>query len=244
VTSLGLVLGASLLTIAPMLLVAGLVLALPRRHRDRAQPALLSYAAGTLLGSALLGLLPQALTEVPALLVLAILAGGMTFFFVLERLMVWRHCHAGGCEVHSAARPLILLGDGLHNFVDGIVLAGAFLTALPLGVSTLIAVIAHELPQELGDFAILLDGGYPPGRALLLNTLSSLTTPVGAVLAWITLQAAAEAVPFLLALASASFLYVATADLLPALLSRRSARAVLVDGALLLTGFVTASLIA
>jgi zinc and cadmium transporter len=242
VTSLGLILGASLLTIVPMLLVAGLVLALPRRYRDRAQPALLSYAAGTLMGAALLGLLPHALAEITAPVVLGIVAGALTLFFGLERMMVWRHCHAGGCDVHSAARPLILLGDGLHNFVDGIVLAAAFLTALPLGVSTLVAVIAHELPQELGDFAILLDGGYPPVRALALNTLSSLTTPVGAALAWAILQAVEGIVPILLAVAASSFLYVAGADLLPALVRRTSARGMVMHVAFILAGFTTASL--
>jgi zinc and cadmium transporter len=141
----------------------------------------------------------------------------MVAFFVLEKLVLWRHFHDDGTGGHGTAAPLILVGDAFHNFVDGVVIAAAFLVAVPLGVATALAVIAHEVPQEVGDFGILLDSGYPPGKALLLNTLSACTTLPGAVLAYLWLDALREAVPYILAFSAASFIYIATADLMPGL---------------------------
>lgn len=139
----------------------------------------------------------------------------MVLFFVLEKLVLWRHCHDPDCDLHGVAGPLILLGDALHNFIDGIVIAAAFLSTIPLGIATGLAVIVHEIPQELGDFAILLDSGYSRARALLFNTLSSLATLLGALLAYGALEMIHGAIPYVLALSAASFLYIAAADLIP-----------------------------
>ena len=236
-------LSASLLTIVAMLLAAGLVLAAPWRARPLVVSALLSYAVGSLLGAAFLGLLPHAVDRAGVSRVFAVTLAGMVLFFALEKLVLWRHCHDGRCEIHGAAGPLILMGDALHNFVDGVVIAGAFLTAIPLGFATTLAVLAHEIPQELGDFAILLDRGYTPNRALAFNTLSSLTTPLGALLGYFILETVQRSLPDVLALSAASFLYIATADLIPDLHKRVTLTSSLSQLFLLLLGVGTILLI-
>ncbi len=196
---------------------AALFLFFPERIRKGLVPCLISYAAGTLLGAAFLGMIPAGLKQAPASTVMATVLAGMVLFFVLEKLVLWRHCHDSECEVHGRAAPLILIGDAFHNFVDGAVIAAAFLTSIPLGISTALAVIAHEVPQEVGDFAILLDSGYGRAKALVFNGLSSIATLPGALIAYFWLAETREAVPYILAISAASFIYIATADLIPAL---------------------------
>jgi zinc and cadmium transporter len=180
-------------------------------------PWLVSYAVGALLGVSMLALLPQALDELPSSRVLATLLLGILLFFVLEKLVLWRHCHTHDCEVHDGSVLPVLVGDAFHNFVDGAVIATAVLTSVPLGVSTALAVTAHEIPQELGDFAILLHAGFSRRKALMLNVLSGLSSAVGALAAWLAFGWLPSALPYFLALAAASFLYVAMADLIPGL---------------------------
>jgi zinc and cadmium transporter len=180
-------------------------------------PCLLSFATGTLLGAAFLGMIPKGVQQATVLSVSSTVLAGIVLFFFLEKMIIWRHCHDAECEVHSSAGPLILIGDAFHNFVDGFVIAAAFLTSIPLGIAASLAVIAHEVPQEVGDFAILLESGYSRTRALALNMLSSLTTLPGAVIAYYFLGATMEAVPYILALSAASFIYIAIADLVPSL---------------------------
>ena len=196
---------------------AALLLLFRESTRKTLLPCLLSYAIGTLLGAAFLGMIPNALQQNTALAISGTVLAGIVIFFILEKLIIWRHCHDSECEVHGAAGPLILIGDAFHNFVDGFVIAAAFLTSVPLGIVASLAVIAHEIPQEVGDFAILLENGYSRSRALALNLLSSLTTLPGAVIAYFFLGATREAVPFILALSAASFIYIAIADLVPSL---------------------------
>ncbi len=196
---------------------ASLLLVFPEHVRKFLVPNLISYATGTLLGAAFLGMIPAGLQQAPANAVMATVLAGMVLFFVLEKLVIWRHCHEDACEAHGAAAPLILIGDAFHNFVDGIVIAAAFLTSIPLGVAAALAVIAHEVPQELGDFAILLENGYGRGKAMLLNGLSASTTLPGAVIAYFWLAETRTAVPYILALSAASFIYIAAADLIPGL---------------------------
>ena len=196
---------------------AALLLLFPERTRKTLLPCLLSYATGTLLGAAFLGMIPKGVEQAAPLPVTSTVLAGIVVFFVLEKIVVWRHCHDANCEVHGSAGPLILIGDAFHNFVDGFVIAAAFLTSIPLGIAASLAVIAHEVPQEVGDFAILLDNGYSRPRALMLNTLSSLPTLPGALLAYISLAATMKAVPYILAISAASFIYIAVADLVPSL---------------------------
>jgi len=209
------ILGFSILGSLGAIAGAALLLAVPGVVRNRLVPLLISFATGTLLGAAFLGMIPAGLEQAPAREVLTAVLAGIVLFFILEKLVLWRHCHERNCEVHGQAAPLILIGDAFHNFVDGVVIAAAFLTSVPLGVATAIAVIAHEVPQEIGDFAILLDSGYSKTKALILNTLSAITTLPGALLAYFWLAEAQSLVPYVLALSAASFIYIATADLVP-----------------------------
>ena len=210
-------LGLSLLGGLGGLLVASGILLINDSRRARLIPSLVSYAVGALLGVSMLAILPKALEDLPAPRVFATLLGGILVFFVLEKLVLWRHCHTHDCEVHDGSVFPVLIGDAFHNFVDGAVIAAAVMTSIPLGVSTALAVAAHEIPQEVGDFAILLHAGYSRRRALLLNVTSGLASAAGAVLALVALKMVPVILPYCLAMAAASFLYVAMADLIPGL---------------------------
>ncbi len=210
-------LGLSILGGLGGLLVASGILLVTDAARARLIPWLVSYAVGALLGVAMLAILPETLNQLPANRVLATLLIGILLFFVLEKLVLWRHCHTHDCEVHDGSVLPVLVGDAFHNFVDGAVIAAAVMTSVPLGVSTALAVAAHEIPQEVGDFAILLHAGYSRGRALLLNLLSAAASAVGAIAAFVAFDFLPAILPYFLALAAASFLYVAMADLIPGL---------------------------
>ncbi len=218
-------------------LAASLFLIVPEGKRAQVLPHLVSFATGALLGAALLGLLPHAV-EVAGLegvhtIGLTILIG-ILVFFLLEKFVLWRHCHVDVCEGHdehghvrsgqvsdhhrdAASAKLILIGDGFHNVLDGVLIAAAFMTNVHLGIVTALAVIVHEIPQEVGDLAILLQGGMSRGKALLLNLLTSLTSVLGGVIAFFALSTAQRFLPYALALAASSFLYIAVADLIPGL---------------------------
>ena len=210
-------LGLSLVGGLGGLLVATGVLLISDSTRARLVPWLVSYAVGALLGVSTLAILPSALEQLPATRVLGTLLIGILLFFLLEKLVLWRHCHTHDCEVHDGAVFPVLVGDAFHNFVDGAVVAAAVLTSVPLGISTALAVAAHEIPQEVGDFAILLHAGYSRRRALLLNVLSAAASGLGAIAACISFDFVPLMLPYFLALAAASFLYVAMADLIPGL---------------------------
>ena len=199
------------------LLVASGVLLVKDNARTKLIPWLVSYAVGALLGVSMLRLLPTALESLPSTRVFGTLLLGILLFFVLEKLVLWRHCHTHDCEVHESSVFPVLIGDAFHNFVDGAVVAAAVMTSVPLGISTAVAVAAHEIPQEVGDFAILLHAGYSRSRALALNVLSSLASAAGAIAALVAFESLPPLLPYFLALAAASFLYVAMADLIPGL---------------------------
>jgi zinc and cadmium transporter len=194
-------------------------------------PMLVSFAIGALLGAAFLGVIPEAFAAgAPHVVGFSILAG-IFGFFVLEKLLLWRHCHTENCEVHDRhehdhgrSGALIIVGDSVHNFVDGVLIAAAFLQSTELGVVAAIAIIAHEIPQEVGDFLILLHSGYSRARALALNLLSSAATLVGGVLGYFSLQLVAGLESILLGVVAASMIYVAVADLIPGLHKRPQLR--------------------
>jgi len=221
---------------------AGLMLLFPDGTRKTLLPYLISYATGTLLGAAFLGMIPKALQHATPMAISGTVLAGIVLFFLLEKVVIWRHCHDEDCEIHSSSGPLILIGDAFHNFVDGFVITAAFLTSIPLGITASLAVIAHEIPQEVGDFAILLKNGYSRVRALVLNTLSSLTTLPGAVIAYFFLGETREAIPFILALSAASFIYIATVDLVPSLHREIGAKPALLQFVLMLAGIGTIGL--
>ena len=210
-------LGLSLLGGLGGLLVASGVLLIKDSARSRLIPWLVSYAVGALLGASMLAILPKTLDQLPPARVFGTLLLGILLFFVLEKLVLWRHCHTHDCEVHDGSVVPVLIGDAFHNFVDGAVVAAAVMTSVPLGISTAVAVAAHEIPQEVGDFAILLHAGYSRSRALLLNVLSAGASALGAIAAFVAFDIVPHTLPYFLVLAAASFLYVAMADLIPGL---------------------------
>jgi zinc and cadmium transporter len=215
-------------------------------------PILISYAIGALLGAAFLDVLPHAMeaSAVPGTATAIVLAG-ILGFFVLEKLVLWRHCHDESCEAHDGhgtrddsgrSGLLILVGDTFHNFVDGVLIAAAFMQSVPLGIVTALAMIAHEIPQEVGDFLILLHSGYSRARAFAFNLLSSLATLAGGLLAYAALSQVQAMVPVFLALAASSMIYVAVADLIPGLHKRPELRATVQQ--VLLIGLGIASILA
>jgi len=230
-------------------LAAALFLVLREPVRTHLLPHLVSFATGALLGAAFLGLLPHALASVNSsdthVIPMAVLLG-LLGFFILEKLVLWRHCHADHCEVHApdqqsrdhSTGTMILIGDSLHNFLDGILIAAAFLTDIHLGVVTSVAVAAHEIPQEVGDFAVLLHSGFSRSRAFLYNVLTSLTTVIGGVLSYFALQPMQAALPYILAIAASSFIYIAVADLIPTLHQRVEGKAALQQVVLIAAGIL------
>ncbi|MDX1443893.1 MAG: ZIP family metal transporter [Gammaproteobacteria bacterium] len=211
-------------------LVASAFLLLSDSWHRRLLPHLISFAVGALLGAAFLALLPHAMD----------LAGpdnmhrvGLTFvigillFFILEKLVIWRHCHHDDCEAHlpdehahhgdKTAGVLVLVGDGLHNLIDGVLIATAFLADFHLGVVTALAVAAHEIPQEVGDIAVLVNSGMSRLKAFLYNIAASFTSVIGGIVAYFALETAESVRPFVLAIAAGSFVYIAVADLIPGL---------------------------
>jgi len=208
-------LGLSLLGSLGGLLVASSLLIFDADVRTRLVPWLVSYAVGALLGVALLALLPEALETLPPTQAFGTLLFGILVFFMLEKLVLLRHCHTDACQIHGAAAPLVIFGDAFHNFLDGAIIAAAVLTSVPLGVNTAIAVAAHEIPQEVGDVAILLASGYSRRRTLLLNVISGASGIVGAALAYSMVAVVPAIRAFVLAFSSASLLYIAMSDLIP-----------------------------
>ena len=210
-------LGLSVLGGLGGLLIASGVLLVNDSLRSKLVPELVSYAVGALLGISMMGLLPESLASLAPARVFATLLGGILLFFILEKLVLWRHCHTHDCEVHESTVASVMIGDTFHNFVDGAVIGAAVLTSVPLGVSTAIAIAAHEIPQELGDFAILLHAGYSRQKALLLNVLSALASVAGTIGAFLAFDIVPRTLPYFLVIAASSFLYVAMADLIPGL---------------------------
>jgi zinc and cadmium transporter len=217
------------------LLLASTLLLFRDSVRVRLIPWLISFAVGTLLGVALLDLLPEALESLKPTVVFGTLLASILAFFTLEKFLIWRHCHHDHCELHESAAPLVLIGDGFHNFVDGAVIAAATYISIPLGVTTALAVAAHEIPQEVGDFAILLGAGYSRRKALWLNILSGMSAVAGVLIAGLMIDRIPRVLPFFIPIAAASFLYIAMSDLIPSLhrgpFERSAIRQVLVVGA-------------
>jgi zinc and cadmium transporter len=206
------------------LVIAGLVGFRVKAHWI---PTFVSFAVGALLGAVFLDILPHIFedTRDPGRAAAFILAGILAFF-VLEKLLLWRHHHHGdeGVHEHDHGRSgwMIVVGDSFHNFTDGVIIAGAFLADVKVGVVTALAIIAHEIPQEIGDFLVLLHSGFPRGKALLLNALTGLAMVVGSLLGFFMLREVSAWLPEILAIAAASMIYVSVADLIPGL-HRRTA---------------------
>lgn len=251
-SSLGWIIAASLAGGAVSAGAAALALAL----RASWIPTLVSFAIGALLGAAFLEVIPHAFENGESHMVAGSILGGILVFFLLEKLLLWRHSHEGhdghahgvadaharGHD-HGRSGALIVVGDTIHNFLDGILIAAAFLQSTQLGIVAALAIVAHEIPQEVGDFLILLNSGYTKARAFLLNMLSSCATLVGGVLGYHTLQVIEGWTPVLLGIVAASMIYVAVADLIPGLHRRTSLRATVSQTVLIALGIGSIALV-
>lgn len=178
---------------------------------------LISFSAGALLGDAFLHLIPEA-TSISSKIVPISIIGGILLFFILEKIIHWRHCHKPTCSDHPhTLATMNLVGDGFHNFLDGVIIATSYVISIPLGITTTIAVMLHEIPQEIGDFGVLLYAGYSKKKALLFNFLISLTAFLGAGVGLLLSKNIDSFSNIMLAITAGGFIYIATADLIPEL---------------------------
>jgi len=237
VNTLGWIIGFTLLGGVAGVLLASLFLLVPEQHRSRALPFMVAFATGALLAAALLGLLPEAVELAGpggyGKVGVSLLAG-IALFFVLEKLVLWRHCHEDHCETHTpepahdphhrAPGTMIILGDTMHNVLDGVLIAAAFLIDVNLGIMTGLAVLAHEVPSEVGNFAIMLHSGMTRAQAFGWNLFAALGSVVGGVVGYLALSHLQPALPYALGVSAASLLYVAVADLIPGLHRRVGVR--------------------
>ncbi len=217
--------------------LAGLLLALNNQKLLIISNYLMYLAGGTLLGAALLGMIPKAILQADVKTVLQWVLIGILFFFILEKIILWRSCGNQECErkTHAAA-PLILIGDAFHNAIDGIVIAASFLTSIEMGVFVTISVMLHEIPQELGDFGILISSGLKKKTAFWANIFSGSTALVFGIAAYYTLESIKWLIPYALAFSAASFLYIALADLIPEMHRKTKIKDTLIQIILIIIG--------
>jgi len=219
--------------------LAGLLLTLRQDILERVSTYLMYLAGGTLIGAAFLGMIPKAIGMTSPGMTLQAVLGGILFFFILEKFILWRTCRKKDCDRHMhAAAPIILVGDAFHNAIDGIVIAASFLTSTELGIFVTISVILHEIPQELGDLGILIKSGLSRSRAFWFNVLSGSTAIFFGILAWFTLESMQPLIPYALAFSASSFIYIALADLIPEMHRKTGLRDSLSQIALILLGIL------
>ncbi|MBN2421748.1 ZIP family metal transporter [Candidatus Woesearchaeota archaeon] len=183
---------------------------------DKIILSLVGFSAGALIGGAFLHLIPEIIEECDCTYIFLFVISGIMVFFILERILFWHHCHEGVCDVHTFTY-MNLIGDGIHNFIDGIVIATTFKLNINLGMITTLMIMAHELPQEIGDFAVLLHGGFSKSKALLFNFISAVTAIFGAVFGYFFSSTMENFSTFLLPFAAGGFIYIAMSDLIPEL---------------------------
>jgi zinc and cadmium transporter len=201
---------------AGSVLLAGSMLFLRDEKLRKITGPLSSIAGGTLLGAAFLGMLPAATQMADHGLIFQTTLLGIVSFFVTEKIILWRICSNKDCtRERNASAQLILVGDAFHNFIDGVIITSAFYASPSFGILVTLSVFAHEIPQELGDFGILLKNGFSKKKALISNILSSLTAIIGGIITFFALDAVRGIVPFVLAFSASSFIYIALADLVP-----------------------------
>jgi len=209
---------ASVLVVSLISLIGAFILAIKNNLLSKITILLVSLSAGTLLGDSFLHLIPEAVAENNGLATWLWILFGIIVFLVLEKIIHWRHCHLPTTADHPHPFGLMnLIGDGLHNFLDGTIIAGSFLVNINLGIATTIAVIAHEIPQEISDFGVLLHAGFNRVKALLLNLLSASLAIAGAVLALIIGGTMDSFTGFIIPFTAGNFIYIATSDLFPEL---------------------------
>jgi len=195
-------------------MVGSVTLALKPATLDRLLLPLVAFAAGSLIGGAFFHMIPAAVIEIGDILNVGVLiVAGFTAFFLLEQLLHWHHCHRASSDCKQPLTYLILIGDGLHNFLGGLAIAGTFLIDIRLGITSWLAAAAHEVPQELGDFGVLLHGGWSKRKALLFNVLSGLTFLAGGLVTYaLSFQ---MDIGWLIPFAAGNFIYIGASDLVP-----------------------------
>lgn len=209
-------------------LVAVVTLALRHSVLAKILKSLVALSAGTMLGATFFHLLPEAAESLAANRYLSFTLFSFVIFFLIEKVFHWRHCHDEECAEHSFGN-MNLIGDGIHNFIDGLVIAAAFLLDTNLGVTTTLAIALHEIPQEIGDFGVLLYAGFSKRKAIISNLLVALTSVMGGIIGFTLLnQATDSAISYLLPIAAGGFLYIATSDLLPELRDERRPRHIVI----------------
>jgi zinc and cadmium transporter len=234
---------ALLLTLGSTFLVSlisfvGVVtLAIKSRLLNKILLILVSFSAGALMGGAFLHLLPEAIETATDVNILLYVLVGFVIFFLLEKILYWRHCHKEKCTVH-AFTYLNLIGDGIHNFIDGLVIAASFVTNVQLGIATTLAITSHEIPQEIGDFGVLIYGGMNKMRALFLNFLSALTAVIGGVIGYFVSSYAGQFTIFLLPFAAGGFIYISSSDLIPEIRNMESLKKSMMTFAVFLIGIL------
>lgn len=217
--------------------LAGTLLLLDDKKLQKISTYLTSLAGGTLLGAAFLGMLPKAVNMIDAEVVLSLTLAGILLFFIIEKFILWRICENKNCERHNtASAQLILIGDAFHNFIDGIIITAAFLSSPTFGLFITLSVVAHEIPQELADFGILIKNGYTKKQALFYNMMSGLSALIGGLLAYFALESAQKLIPYVLAISASSFIYIALADLVPAMHKKSKLKESIMQFVLILIG--------
>ena len=194
--------------------VGVVTLALKDKILNKILLILIGLSAGALMGGAFLHLLPEAVEKSTGLDVYLFVLIGFILFFLIEKVLHWRHCHKGECDVHTF-QYMNLVGDSIHNFIDGLIMAASFVVSIPLGITTTIAIATHEIPQEIGDFGVLLYGGFSKKRAIMLNFVVALTAVLGGIVGYFVSKSIENIVVFILPFAAGGFIYIAATDLVP-----------------------------
>jgi zinc and cadmium transporter len=166
------------------------------------------------MGGAFFHLIPESIEKNVDINPFVFVLAGFILFFIIEKMLHWRHCHKGNCDVHTF-HYMNLIGDSIHNFIDGLIIAASYIVSIPLGLTTTIAIAAHEIPQEIGDFGVLIYGGFEKKKALILNFIVALTIVIGGVVGYLVSQNIEQAVGFLIPFAAGGFIYIAATDLVP-----------------------------
>ena len=194
--------------------VGVVTLALKDKILNKILLILIGLSAGALMGGAFLHLLPEAVEKSNGLDVYLFVLIGFILFFLIEKVLHWRHCHKGECDVHTF-HYMNLVGDSIHNFIDGLIMAASFVVSIPLGITTTIAIATHEIPQEIGDFGVLLYGGFSKKKAIMLNFVVALTAVLGGIVGYFVSNLIESIVLFILPFAAGGFIYIAATDLVP-----------------------------
>lgn len=200
--------------------------------------SLVSFSTGSLLGGAFLHLLPESFNTIDPTLVMGIVLLSFIAFFLIEKIVHWRHCHDEDCDVHSFGY-MNLIGDAIHNFIDGMIIASAFMVNVPLGISTSLALAFHEIPQEIGDFGVLLHAGFSRKRALFFNFVVSITSVLGGIFGFLLATRVESIIPYSLPIAAGGFIYIATSDLMPELIKEVAPKKMISSFLLFLLGVIT-----